>query len=530
MELAGSDATIAASEWQGQLELKPGDPAAAKLATISKMFAGSTLPVEDFPPEQRDEVLSGEQQSREPALGPRKAHEGTHFKYGIDYFFGKYQGKPQSVKQNAVAAIYQRRQGVELWRIMKSVALAIPNKKIIIAHVRGDRKIDEEALARVLEIEKTDLKRADVNLLGVEYGTVNPFIEQKVVSVSHIFDLDLIEGSDYPNDDIVFTSSGDPRFYVGFDVRRYLMAIPEPKRWISDITENQLETPRFIARRKVIVIGGDSGIDTFDFSKMILNGLRQTLEKSEAYYGDRSLAQIDAISDPGLGGSIDTALYGKQLRARVVKIVTQLQNISEQQKPPPIISFSSMAMHGVAGEMLRDMEGIEYIGPREALNKILAELKKLNVEIAHTALLGLSSAYDKERSAFAGEVLGSVLPVDENVMRQIQKFVHDCKTDRADPEEFYETIKKILQRAARGKIDTLINKNITIILGASELEIFVSGDDKTREMFAIIKSNNPASIATEIAKASDKIRLIFIRPGRAVAELIAQKTLGLEDR
>lgn len=501
-----ADAETSVAEWETQLDLAPGDPAIEKLATLSKIFGDlRRFPYED---------ISGHL-------------EGSPFEYGIDYFFGKYQGKPQSVQQNATAALYQKRQGVEVWRIMKSVAFATPDKKIIVAHVRGDRKIDQFALAHALGLTEADLGSADVSSLGVEYGTVNPFVQHSTIPVSHVFDLDLIEGPEYPNDDIVFASSGDARFYVGFDVRRYLVATPGLAEKKAAITANGLgELSRIFCRRNVIVIGGDSGIDTFEFSKMILNAHRQKLEEQSAYFGDRSLVRVEAKSDPALAGSIDTALYGKQLRARVAKILTKLSQPRESGDATPIVSFSSMAMHGVASDLLRAAKGIEYVGPQEAIVQILLRLKRLNIEVVHTALLGLSSAYDKEHSAFAGTILDMALPVDENVKRQIHKFVEDCKQALPKPQDFFEICKKIFQRATRGKIETLKNKNVAIILGASELEGFAATVDTEWQDLAIIKSNDAKVIAGEAAACFDKIRVILIRPSQAVAERIAERTIG----
>ncbi len=515
IESEDSGHTIEGPEWLRQLELTPDDSAAQKLASIENLLASLTLP----------------QHREERALASDELDETrrvTHFKYGIDYLFGKYRGKPQSVEQNAGAAFYQKKQGVEIWRIMKSVAFAAPTDRFVIVHVRGDRTIDETALAHLLGCGKADLMRGDVNSLGLEYGTVNPFVRRSVNPVLHIFDRDLIEGQDYPNDDIVLTSSGDPQFYVAFDVRRYLTATTDcaGEQVVFALTGKHVPSWRIVARRRVIIIGGDSGVDTFDFSKLMLHTLRQKLEKDKAYFGDRSLARVDTRSDPALAGSIDTAVYGKQLRARVVEMAAELQKAAEQRGTSPIVTFSSMAMHGAAGEILRETRGIEYVGPQEALLQILSSLEATNVEIIHTALLGLSSAYDKELSAFAGDVLNRTLPADDNVKRQIEEFVHDCKTGKAQATKFYETVKKILQRATRGKIDTLRNRNVAIILGASELEMFANTDRSAPEDFSVIKSNDATVVAAQIAKTSaDKIRLVLIRPIQAVAELIAQKTL-----
>ena len=520
--------------WQRQLGLKPGDPAIAKLESITKFLESLKLSILDFPVEQRGDILEKDHLAKQggPTVKP-------DFKYGKDYFFGAYKGRPQGVEQNAVTAQYQGRQGVELWRVMKSVAFATPDQKFAIAHVRGDREVDTAGLARRLQVEEADLTAADVSSLGVERGTVNPFISgfqpwipDSDPRVRHWFDSDLVEGKNYPGSDMVITSSGDPRFFVGFDIRRFLKAIYRVKA--SDATFNiSKEKPnspeRIVARRPVTVIGGDSTKDTASFQIQIAASITDTLKAHEVYFGDRSLPPLDSKSDPGLAGSIDTDLYAEELQTHVAEIVQKLKRPAVQGGPLPIVTFSSMAMHGIGGPILRDMEGVEYVGPKEALIPILDELAKQDVKIAHTMLLGLPSVYDSERSAFAGEISVNALPINDNVERQLLSFVQECKTGRANSETFYtKIVGAVLRQITKGQIDALKDKNVAIILGASELESFANTFHAVPEPYAIIKSNDPKIIAEKIARNPDRIRLILIQPGQAVADMIARKTVGLE--
>jgi prolyl-tRNA editing enzyme YbaK/EbsC (Cys-tRNA(Pro) deacylase) len=526
-------------KWQQQLGLQPNDSALPKLAAVSKLFSDLILPIHALLKERRDDAFRRELQRRvneDRAENP----EEQDFKYGEDYFFGKYKGRPLNIAQNAANAMYEGRQGVEMWRIMKSVAFATADKKLVIAHVRGDRQVDTAGLASILGVNETDLTSANEEMLaslGVEHGTVNPFVPVSS-QVSHVFDRDLVSGADYPGDDTVFTSSGDPRFFVAFDVRRYLVALDKTTATMAtvEISKDESESSRIVARRPVTVIGGDSGIDADNFSKSIKEIITRKLQERGAYFGDRSLPDVATESNRNLAGSIDTEAYGDTLRVEVGKIVEKLKKSLEPEKPIPIVTFRSMAMHGIAADILRDAKGIEYVGPQEAIGQELIELAKRDVEVAHTMLLGLDSVYDKDRSAFAGDILGKALPVNVNVRRSIQELVQDCKTDQGNPEKFYKNvIDTVLRQTTKGQIDTLKNKNVAIILGASELESFISTlesfantDEKVQATFAVITSNDPAAIATEAAKAPDKIRLILIQPGQAVADMIAQKTLGLE--
>jgi len=545
----GSEA-VQIPRWQKDLGLKPDDPAIPQLTAISKHFQGLQLPP-FFQSRARlaaltpSRLLTDREQAEllqaqsSPTWALRESPENPDFRYGVNYFFGQNKGQPQSVPQNALAARFQEvERGVELWRIMKSVAFSTPDKKIVIAHVRGDCEVDMAMLASRVGVNETDLTRADVSTLGVEYGTVNPFIPASE-QVEHVFDRDLVDGKEYPCDDIVFTSPGDPRFYVGFDVKRYVRAISQMTATMATVgisKKIEPEKQRVVARRPITILGGDSTGDTANFKKQVATSVTESLEKHDAYFGDRSLPIIDAKSDPAFAGSINTDLYGETLKDHVADVADELKNALAHEGPRPLVAFSSRAMDGVGGQMLRQVEGIEYIGSQEALAQILDALAKQNVGISRDILLGLPSAYDKERSAFAGSILDNALPVNVNVRRSIQEFVQDCKKEEGNPEKFYKNIvDTVLRQATKGQLDTLKNENIAVILGASELESFAGAledyantNEKIRATFAVIKSNDPTTIVAEVAKTPDKIRLILIQPGQAVADMIAQKTLGIE--
>jgi len=543
-QLQGEQANV--PKWQRDLELKSDDPALPKLNAIVALFDGLTMPEHFLSPvrQLKSIVLPTNRQSRDLAdyeVARRERGvdwDEAEFKYGVDYFFGINDGTPEGAEQNAETALYQSRKGVELWRVMKSVAFSLPDNTVAIVHVRGDREIDTAALANVLKVEASDLGPADAKQFGEGYGTVNPFIQHSALQIRHVFDRDLVAGKEFPNDDTVFTSPGDKRFYVGFDIHRYLQAThnyyPTAVPVSYEICKKIESIPeRVIARRPVGVFGGDPTIDTASYGQQIAASITSELEKHvsygnhSSYFGDRSLPPIEIKSNPTLAASIDTARYAEALRASVGKIIAEFQKPAHSDiRPLPIVTFSSMAMHGAGGPLLRTIKDAEYVGPQEALKMIMDGLKNRNIEIAHTALLGLDSAYDEERSAFTGDILDNAAETDQNARNQIQAFIKVCKTGKADSEEFYKIVKKVLGRAAQGKIeDKLKGKNVLVILGASELETFATMSDKVPDNFAMIRSHDPNVIAEEIAKYPDKPRLILIRPGQAVADLIAKKTI-----
>ncbi len=497
-----------------QLGLEESDPVVERLAQIASHFDSLCLTIFDVPAEIRDEIYT---ETPVPPL--------LRFEYGVHYFFGKNQGRPRSVRENAAAAIFEGEQGVELWRIMRSNALTAPGYPLVITHTRADRELDFTKLAQHLDVSESDLKRADVTKLGLEYGTVNPFT-QTDIPIRHFFDRDLITGADYPYEDTVFSSSGDPRFYVGFDIRRYLKGIQRlPIQTITPDISKPEET-RVIARRPIIVVGGDSGRDTAHFTEALMNSLITALGKN--YFGDRSFPEIYPISDPKLSGSIDTNLYGQSLKAHMPELMARAKALPRERRIPPIITFSSTAMHGGVGKLLEQEPGIDYIDPKQAVRSVLAELAEHQIEVAHTILLGLPSVYNSSTSAFEGHILEGSIAVNSETQEKVQQFIINCKSNTQDFNQFYQVIENLLreQGKLKGEMTTLLDKNVVVILAASELEGFISRYHSVAKPFTDIKSSKVTTIIDELNKVgSGKIRLIYIFPGQTLIEKVVEKDL-----
>ena len=73
---------------------------------------------------------------------------------------------------------------------------------------------------------------------------------------------------------------------------------------------------------------------------------------------------------------------------------------------------------------------------------------------------------------------------------------------------------------------TLLDKNVVVILAASELEGFISRYHSVAKPFTDIKSSKVTTIIDELNKVgSGKIRLIYIFPGQTLIEKVVEKDL-----
>lgn len=462
-----------------------------------------------------------------------------NLRYGRDFFFGKYRGEPKRVIDNAAMAIYPGGEGVELWRILKSIVFKAPNNILVVAHVRGDRQVDTQLLAKSLEINRSDLVPAqhdDLKSIGAEYGTVNPLtMFRGFLGIRHIFDSDLIEGQDHPGDNLVFTSPGENHlgFYLAMDMGRYL-EVNDLKTYPINKVEPIME--RAVARRKIYVLGGDSGQDTLDYGKIIEAAIVHELQRRGVFYGDRSVPDVDTLSRRSLADSINTELYGERVLMSVSQIIDEIIDSARQAKYRPIVTVNAIATAGVVGDMLSGIKEIEHIGPKHAVENLLDGLPK----VAYTVLLGLASVYDRERSAFAGKILEDAPNVTGNVREKIQTLVTDLKKGIAGTSEkklLFQIIESILRSATRADFEKLEGQTVLIVLGASELESFVSEwdripdpeQDAKRPQFLVMRSNNPDIIREGIEKVgvneseNQKIRVVFISTRLVVADQIAKR-------
>ena len=538
---------------QEELGLKPDDPVLERFTAISDLFDGLRLPLFALPPERADALILHE---RYRIQGSEEPNDPPDFSYGPDYFFGQYKGNPSTISQNAEAAVYHGNQGIPVWAVLKSVAFAIPNSdRLVIVHLRGDRQVDKAKLCSMYRVE--DLPMADEQQLdkfGLVHGTVNPLIADSE-QIDHVYDKDLVDGDDYPGSDVVFTSSGDRRFYVGFNVRKFIMGKRNlfASQASSEISIADEKSPkRIIARRPIYIVGGDSPDDAMRYGQVVARDITDLLIEHHQYFGDQSLPRhLRVFSESAIAGSIDTRTYGPALQAYVRDdIVPDLTRKlpSDKGNAKPLVAYGSFAMEGIAGDqVLSQVKEIEYIGSRAVVETLLTTLQEQGVKPTYNLLLSLSSVYDSRLSAFAGKILDEAPKVSDGVANtKIQPLVYELKQKEVKDakKKFFQLVESILRGAENARtsapnLDALKGQTVVVILGASELEGLMDQWDQIPEPtpepkkpeFEVIRSNDPTFIkeATENLRASgsQKIALVCVSPKRAVARTIAEKTLGI---
>ncbi|OGE30934.1 hypothetical protein A2631_04615 [Candidatus Daviesbacteria bacterium RIFCSPHIGHO2_01_FULL_44_29] len=474
----------------------------------------------------------------------------------IHYFFGQYQGESSSGKDNQKRAVYLRQEGVEPWRPIKSIAYTTPQEELVIAHLRQDRKVDVKKLALELGIDPEGLALANLEEFSLQYGTINPFIAEveKVTAAGssirvephHIFDMDLVQGADYPRDDFVLTSSGDPRMYVEFDIRSYLRSyygVDQPPTFL--ISQPGSEKRRIYRRSAIRILGGDNAKDPDELALKLKDRSRERLIEVGEYYGDRSDLAVISESIPFMARTIDTGEYGLLLQQQIAKKAAQHAGSNETWV------VSSTAGDGVLGDTLRGVEGIHYRGRRETTEKFLKGLTDYDIKVAQVVLLGLSSNYDPKTSAFAGRILDRAVPVSNETQKTMEGLIKDAKTTLPDIARYFQLVEVILRRHLRDKFDDLVwgepeegrealrKPTVVVVNGATELAKMVEEWKKNRSkapsLWAPVASADPEFIAKKFTEPyfettlSQRRRLILFSPGEALIDRVIEENLGLDE-
>lgn len=221
--------------------------------------------------------------------------------------------------------------GIPLWDELKSFLGeyhdAQGQRKVFLAHCRGDRKLDLDRVRQVLQLVG-DIKRVSLKTEErlwtehrVGYGTVNPLME--IDGGLQIFDEELRHPVGVPG--TVMTNAGDFTWAVEFNPAELVPRLPD-SRWTDIIQpEMEAEDPIRWGVREPETIGiltgnpCDSGLD---LCASINAHVRRLLKKNSL--GDVSMPKIVIISIPQIGISMEMDKREAPLRAALLRGVDEL--------------------------------------------------------------------------------------------------------------------------------------------------------------------------------------------------------------
>jgi aspartate/glutamate racemase len=369
--------------------------------------------------------------------------------------------------------------GIPLWDELKSFLGeyydAQAQRRIFLAHCRGDRKLDldklRQALTFVGEIRRVGLKTEERLWVDhrVGYGTVNPLMD--VPSVIQVFDEELHTSVGVPG--TVMTNAGDFTWAIEFDPVELASNLPG-SRW-ADIVQPKTQAEEPIRRgvQETEAIGiltgnpSDSGLELW---AAVNAHVRRLLGRNSL--GDVSMPKLVMISTPQIGISMEMDHREVPLREALLRAVDELCASGVR-----ILAHPAHTTHYFEPDITARAKenGVRFLSMVEAT---LAYLRSIGVE--EIALLGtkfvtdFSEPWSVYRNAFQGikvyppspqgwekirdlgyEVQQTGLtPICFNWMRDLlrEEVPNSCKHVVLAMTEFSPIIRHLKARGRQGKI------------------------------------------------------------------------------
>lgn len=283
--------------------------------------------------------------------------------------------------------------GIPLWDELKSFLGEYYDsqgqRKVFLAHCRGDRKLDLDKLRQALkfvgEIRRVSLKTEERLWMDhrVGYGTVNPLVH--VEGVVQIFDEELRHPVGVPG--TVMTNAGDFTWAVEFDPAELFPNMPD-SGW-ADVVQPERESEdqlRWGVRQPqpIGILTGNPSDSGLDLCASVIAHVRELLKKNSL--GDISLPKLVMISTPQIGISMEMDKRESPLREALLRTVDELCAAGSR-----ILAHPAHTTHYFAPEMTaRAMEhGARFISIAEVT---AAKLRSSGIK--EIALLGTKYVTD----------------------------------------------------------------------------------------------------------------------------------------
>ncbi len=283
--------------------------------------------------------------------------------------------------------------GIPLWDELKSFLGeyhdAQGQRRIFLAHCRGDRKLDLDRLRQAIqlagEIKRVSLKSEERLWADhrVGYGTVNPLMD--IAGGLQLFDEELRQPVGVPG--TVMTNAGDFTWAVEFNPAELVANLPD-SQWANIIqSETEAEDPIRWGVREPETIGiltgnpCDSGLE---LCASVNFHLRRLLHKNSL--GDVSMPKIVIVSTPQIGISMEMDQREEPLRRALLEGADELLAAGVK-----ILAHPAHTTHYFAQDIaVRAAEkGARFLSMVEAT---VARLRSMGVE--EIALLGTKYVTD----------------------------------------------------------------------------------------------------------------------------------------
>jgi aspartate/glutamate racemase len=295
--------------------------------------------------------------------------------------------------------------GIPLWDELKSFLGeyhdAQGQRKVFLAHCRGDRKLDLDSLRQALtfegEIRRVGLKTEERLWVDhrVGYGTVNPLMN--VACVVQVFDEELHNAVGVPG--TVMTNAGDFTWAIEFDPVELALSLPS-SRWAEIVQPMaDAEDPiRWGVKQTIGILTGNPSDSGLELWASVNAHVRRLLGRDSL--GDVSMPKLVMISTPQIGISMEMDHREAPLRDALLRAVDELCASGVR-----ILAHPAHTTHYFAPDIAARAaeKGVRFLSMVDAT---LAHLRSIGVE--EIALLGtkyvtdFSKQWSVYRNAFEG--------------------------------------------------------------------------------------------------------------------------------
>ena len=291
--------------------------------------------------------------------------------------------------------------GIPLWDELKSFLGEFEDpagaRRVFLAHCRGDRALDLHQVNRVIQASG-EIRRATpatAERLGVQYGTVHPFIGGDVLQV---FDSELRQPISVPG--TVMTNAGNRTWAVEVDPAELALKSPN-SRW-ADIVKPEREgdsTDWGVRKPETIgILTGNPCDSGLELCVAINSEIRRLLGKNSL--GDVSMPRIVVVSTPEIGISMEMDRREIPLRKALLRAVDELCAAGAT-----ILAHPANTTHYFAPDMqARAREnGARFISMVEATSEKLRAAGVKEITLLGT---GFVTNFEQGRSAYKDAFAG----------------------------------------------------------------------------------------------------------------------------
>ncbi len=284
--------------------------------------------------------------------------------------------------------------GIPLSDELKSIIGKVVNHKqitYVALHCRGDMEICVDNIIDVLNIEgEFAVLNADelFAVFNMEYGTVNPFVlsSSETESINQIFDSRVFE-QHVKLPGTMMTNAGDHTWAIEFDPLDLKVLIPDMVvakiAEINQATEDYEELSRLNLRSIGLITGNgpDSGMALW---QLINDNVKEIM--SDKFLGDLSLPEVNVLSVPGMGLSMELKLRKSATWRELSRAVETLCNHGVD-----ILCLACHTTHYFSDQIKEICKkyGVTFLSMPEVVVSYLQKKK-----ITEFALLGIPSVAD----------------------------------------------------------------------------------------------------------------------------------------